>query len=50
KMSKSLGNVVTIREACTHFSPKVVRFWLLGTHYRNPLSFGEEELKAAARG
>ncbi len=50
KMSKSLGNVVTIREACEEFSPKVVRFWLLGTHYRNPLSFGEEELHAAARG
>jgi cysteinyl-tRNA synthetase len=50
KMSKSLGNVVTIREACERFSPKVVRFWLLGTHYRHPLSFGEEELHAAARG
>lgn len=50
KMSKSLGNVVTIREACTRFSPKVVRFWLLGTHYRNPLSYGEEELTAAANG
>lgn len=50
KMSKSLGNIVTIREACERFGSKVVRFWLLGTHYRNPLSFGEEELKAAARG
>lgn len=50
KMSKSLGNVVTIREACARFSPKVVRFWLLGTHYRNPLSFGEDELTAAANG
>lgn len=50
KMSKSLGNVVTIREACARFTPKVVRFWLLGTHYRNPLSFGEEELTAAGSG
>lgn len=50
KMSKSLGNVVTIREACARFTPKAVRFWLLGTHYRNPLSFGEEELTAAAHG
>jgi len=50
KMSKSLGNVVTIREACARFSPKVIRFWLLGTHYRNPLSYGEEELTAAANG
>jgi cysteinyl-tRNA synthetase len=50
KMSKSLGNFVTIREACEKFTAKAVRFWILGTHYRNPLSFGEEELKAAARG
>lgn len=50
KMSKSLGNFVTIREACEKFTAKAVRFWILGTHYRNPLSFGEEELRAAARG
>ena len=50
KMSKSLGNFVTIREAIQKFSAKAVRFWILGTHYGNPLSFGEEELKAAARG
>jgi len=50
KMSKSLGNIVSIRRACEAFSPAVVRFWLLGTHYRNPLSFGEQELQGAARG
>lgn len=50
KMSKSLGNIVTIRQVMEDFSPLAVRFWLLGTHYRNPLSFGQQELQSAARG
>lgn len=50
KMSKSLGNVVTIRELIERYPAKVVRFWLIGTQYRNPISFGEEELNAAAKG
>ena len=49
-MGKSIGNFSTIRDVIGKFSPKVVRFWLVGTHYRNPISFGEEELTAAARG
>lgn len=50
KMSKSLGNIRTIRDIIGVFPGKVVRFWLIGTHYRNPLSFGEDELTAAAKG
>ncbi len=50
RMGKSIGNFSTIRDVIGEFSPKVVRFWLVGTHYRNPISFGEEELTAAARG
>jgi len=50
KMSKSLGNIATIREVIEKYSAKVARFWLIGTHYRNPISFGDEELTAAAKG
>jgi cysteinyl-tRNA synthetase len=50
RMGKSMGNFSTIRDVRDHFSPKVVRFWLLGTHYRNPINFGEDELNAAAKG
>jgi cysteinyl-tRNA synthetase len=50
RMGKSMGNFSTIRDVITKFPPQVVRFWLLGTHYRNPISFGPEELTAAARG
>ncbi len=50
RMGKSMGNFSTIRDISRRFSPKVIRFWLLGTHYRNPINFGEEELNAAAKG
>lgn len=50
RMGKSMGNFSTIREVMEKYSPKVVRFWLIGTHYRNPISFGEEEMQAAAKG
>jgi cysteinyl-tRNA synthetase len=50
RMGKSMGNFSTIRDVRGKFSPKVVRFWLLGTHYRNPINFGEDELNAAAKG
>ena len=50
RMGKSMGNFSTIRDVRDRFSPKVVRFWLLGTHYRNPINFGEDELNTAARG
>lgn len=50
RMGKSMGNFSTIRDVINQFPPKVVRFWLVGTHYRNPISFGPEELDTAARG
>lgn len=50
RMGKSMGNFSTIRDVITKYSPKVVRFWLIGTHYRNPIGFGETEFVAAAKG
>ncbi len=50
RMGKSVGNFSTIRDVRSKFQPKVVRFWFVGTHYRNPISFGEEELTTAAKG
>ena len=47
KMSKSLGNIFTIREALKKYSPEVLRFFLLMTHYRKPLDFSEEGIKNA---
>ena len=50
KMSKSLGNLVTVREALSSVSPDGLRLYLLSSHYRNPLTYGEESLAAQERG
>ncbi len=50
KMSKSRGNFFLLREILQKYSPQVVRFYLLSTHYRSPLDFAEEKLAAAEKG
>jgi cysteinyl-tRNA synthetase len=48
KMSKSLGNIFLLGEAIEAFGgPAVVRFLVSG-HYRQPIAFGENELRQAA--
>jgi cysteinyl-tRNA synthetase len=48
KMSKSLGNTLTIKDLVKRHDPDAIRFWLLGTHYRNPLDFTEDRVREAA--
>jgi cysteinyl-tRNA synthetase len=50
KMSKSLGNFFTLRQIFEKFSPPAVRLFLLSTHYRKPIDFSDDKLKAAGRG
>jgi cysteinyl-tRNA synthetase len=50
KMSKSLGNLITIKEALEKYSPDAVRIFVLSSHYRSPLTYSEEALEAAERG
>ncbi len=45
KMSKSVGNFFLVREVLEQFPGEVVRFFLLGTHYRSPLDFSDSKLK-----
>jgi len=47
KMSKSLGNFFTIREVLKHYDPEVVRYFILASHYRSPLNYGDESLEQA---
>ncbi|MEZ4430757.1 MAG: cysteine--tRNA ligase, partial [Nannocystaceae bacterium] len=42
KMSKSLGNFFTIREVTALYHPEVIRYYLLGVHYRSPINFDVE--------
>ncbi|MEW6219645.1 MAG: cysteine--tRNA ligase [Thermodesulfobacteriota bacterium] len=48
KMSKSLGNFLTIREVLEHHHPEALRLFVLSTHYRNPLDYSEAALGQAA--
>ncbi len=50
KMSKSVGNILTIREAMDKVAPEVLRFFLLSGHYRGPLDFSEQRLQEAGKG
>ncbi len=43
KMAKSLGNFVTIKDVLDHNDPEAYRYFVLGTHYRGPLSFDVEK-------
>ncbi|MBM17826.1 MAG: cysteine--tRNA ligase [Epsilonproteobacteria bacterium] len=47
KMSKSLGNYFTLQDMFKEFDPMVIRFYFLKHHYRNPLEFAVDDLKAA---
>ncbi|MBI5680194.1 MAG: cysteine--tRNA ligase [Methanobacterium sp.] len=45
KMSKSLGNFITIKELLEEYDPQVFRFFVLSTHYRSPIDFSDESLQ-----
>ncbi len=50
KMSKSLGNFFTVRDIVEKFPYEVIRFFILSGHYRMPINFSDELLKAAQNG
>ncbi len=47
KMSKSLGNILTIKEILNHYHPEIIRLFLLSHHYRSPVDFSEQNLGEA---
>jgi cysteinyl-tRNA synthetase len=49
KMSKSLGNFFTLRQVFEKYDPMVVRYMILGHHYRSPLDFAFDDLDAAQK-
>lgn len=50
KMSKSLGNFVTIKEALERYSPEAIRMFILSSHYRKPVDFSRDAMLSAERG
>ena len=49
KMSKSLGNLVTVSEALRLFSADALRLFFLGSHYRGPLAYSEDGVRSQER-
>ena len=50
KMSKSLGNFITIKDALQLYHPQELRLFLLSKHYRSPLDFSRSALLEARSG
>ena len=49
KMSKSLGNLVSVEEALASYSPDTLRVYFLSSHYRSPLNYSSEGAEATER-
>ncbi len=50
KMSKSLGNILTLKEIFKDWQPEVIRLFLLSHHYRSPIDFSFDTLSEAKSG
>jgi cysteinyl-tRNA synthetase len=50
KMSKSLGNFLTIQEITQRFHPEAIRLLLLSRHYRSPLDYSDQAMQEAQMG
>ncbi|MDP2934322.1 MAG: cysteine--tRNA ligase [bacterium] len=47
KMSKSLGNFITVRDALKKYNYRVLRFFYIASHYRSPIDYNEQSLEGA---
>jgi cysteinyl-tRNA synthetase len=50
KMSKSLGNTLTLKEALKRWRPEAIRTFILSSHYSNPIDFSDAAVEAAYKG
>jgi len=49
KMSKSLGNIIPLKEAIKEIGAPTLRLWILSVHYRSQLEYNEENIRQAGR-
>tara|TARA_B100000941_G_scaffold283500_1_gene253101 strand:+ start:7341 stop:8690 length:1350 start_codon:yes stop_codon:yes gene_type:complete len=49
KMSKSLGNLIKLKDAIKIFGPDLLRMWILSSHYRKPLLYDEKFIKSFSK-
>ena len=50
KMSKSLGNFFTVRDAAQAYGYETIRFFMLSSHYRSPINYSADVLVSAKAG
>ena len=50
KMSKSLGNLITIKDALKDYGADTIRIFVMNSHYRSPLKYSLEAFQAAESG
>ncbi|MBN2007186.1 MAG: cysteine--tRNA ligase [Anaerolineae bacterium] len=50
KMSKSLGNFLTIKDALKLYTPEAIRYFILSSHYRSTIDYSREAIEAAQQG
>jgi cysteinyl-tRNA synthetase len=50
KMSKSLGNTLTVKEALARWRAEAIRYFILSSQYSNPIDFSDEAIEAAHKG
>ena len=49
-MTRHLGNFVSVQEALQKYSADAIRLFILSSHYRSPLTWKEESVRATERG
>ena len=49
KMSKSLGNLVSLEETLKNYSPDALRIFFLSSHYRSPLTYSDQGLSSTEK-
>lgn len=50
KMSKSLGNFILVHDIIKEIDPDVLRFFMVGAHYRNPINYDLDLVQSANKG
>jgi cysteinyl-tRNA synthetase len=49
KMSKSLGNGILVKDLRARYKKEAIRYFMLSTHYRNPLNFNDETMEQSEK-
>lgn len=50
KMSKSLGNFISVKDALRDYRPEVIRYFIFSAHYSSPVTYSDEAVQAAQAG